>query len=998
MPSEFGAGSGPPQTSPLLGPSPAPFVGRERELNALLQRVAAAELGQGGVVLISGEPGVGKSRLLAEIASRARARGWRVLVGRAYDVEGMPPYLPFIDVLREHFRDLSDEEATAHVSAISPELAPLIRGARGDVGKSALSSSQTEPEVERYRLFESVCELLVKISRSPPHRGLLLALDDLHWADRSTLLLFVHLARRLAGAPLLTVGTYRTAEVAADRPIFDALAELSRERLHARLHLIGFSFDETKVFLRRLSGVDAASAVLRSIFEQTAGNPFFVEEVVRHLEGEGRDLASQETDATAWGIPEGVREVIAKRALRLSGEANRLLQAAAVVGDGCGIEPLAIVADLAGSGFLEALEQAMGAGMLHEEGNVYRFSHPLVQRTIYDGLSLARRQGLHLRAAKALEAGHSLQLHLSAVAVHYRLAGPAGDPEKAIDYSLQAGEAANGLFAYAEATSHWRAALELIQEHGTSPERTADVLQRLGDLMCVTSLDHRKGIDYLDQSLRLYSGLGRTEAAALVHVRLGRHLSTMYDAMDIESAREHFRAAEAVLGQGRDAARLCAIYAGIASTAIWSVRTTEGLDASRRAMNLAVAGEAQFAHASALHAWHLAATGRLAEAQRLGEGACEMADRLDDPVVAVVAVWLRGQVSYLLGDPTDSRGWYERELSKPRLAQAPLQRRRLLGMLTWTHAFAGGLREARKLLYEGDRDTPPERWTEAAVNFWGGYWEQARTVLTEDAQLRDRNGDRHSAADDLWLLGRVQTALGEPKQAEASFEEALAVAEENLILEMRARAELALLCAETGRTSEANGHVERCNAVLSQGEDWRGVAGRVALAEGALAAAESRLPEAEKHLGRAVEIFRRLTLPWDEAEALRLWGRYLLQAHRREDALTRLTGSLDIYRRLGAGPAWTDPIAAERDALVKRSRARGTATPIYPDGLSAREVDVLRLIAGGKSNREIADKLFVSGRTVERHIANIYGKIELHSRTQATAYAFAHGLLPAPKQ
>jgi ATP/maltotriose-dependent transcriptional regulator MalT len=998
MPSAFGAGSGPPQTSPVLGPSPAPFVGRERELNALLQRVAAAELGQGGVVLISGEPGVGKSRLLGEIASRARARGWRVLVGHAYDMEGMPPYLPFIDVLREHFRDLSDEDVPAHVSAISPELASLIPEARGDVEKSALSSSHTEPEVERYRLFESVCDLLVKISRSPTHRGLLLALDDLHWADRSTLLLFVHLARKLAGAPLLAVGTYRTAEVAADRPIFDALAELSRERLHARLHLIGFSFDETKVFLRRLSGVDAASAVLRSIFEQTAGNPFFVEEVVRHLEAEGRDLASQETDATAWGIPEGVREVIAKRVLRLSGEANRLLQAAAVLGDGCGIEPLAIVADLAGSGFLEALEQAMGAGMLHEEGNVYRFSHPLVQRTIYDGLSLARRQGLHLRAAQALEAGHSLQPHLSAVAVHYRLAGAAGDPKKAIDYSLQAGEAANGLFAYAEATSHWRAALALIQEHGTSPERTADVLQRLGDLMCVTSLDHRKGIDYLDQSLRIYSRIRRAESAALVHVLLGRHLSTFYDAMDIEGAREHFRAAEPLLEQLGGTARL-SIYIGIASTAMWSVRTEEGLDASKRAMNLAPPNGAEFAHASALHAWHVAATGRLAEARELGDRASQMADHLDDPVVAVIADWLRAQLSYLVGDPTDSGRWFEHQLSKPWLAQAPVQRRRLASMLAWARAFSGGLTEARKLLYEGDRSTPPERWAEAGVRFWSGDWEQARTGLTEDAQERQRNGDRHSAADDLWLLGRVQTSLGDLKNAEASFEYGLAVGTEgHLVLEMRARAELALLCAETGRTSEARAHIERCKAVLSQGEDWRGVAGRVALAEGALAAAESRLPEAEKHLGRAVEIFRRLTLPWDEAEGLRLWGRYLLQAHRREDALTRLTGSLDVYRRLGAGPAWTDPIAVERDRLVRRSRARGAATPTYPDGLSTREVDVLRLIAGGKSNRDIADELFVSGRTVERHIANIYGKIEVHSRTQATAYAFAHGLLPAPRQ
>jgi DNA-binding NarL/FixJ family response regulator len=149
----------------------------------------------------------------------------------------------------------------------------------------------------------------------------------------------------------------------------------------------------------------------------------------------------------------------------------------------------------------------------------------------------------------------------------------------------------------------------------------------------------------------------------------------------------------------------------------------------------------------------------------------------------------------------------------------------------------------------------------------------------------------------------------------------------------------------------------------------------------------------------AIEIFRRVSLPWDEAEALRLWAHsLLLQAHRRDEALTRLTGSLDVYQRLEAASTWSVPVAAERDALVKRSKESGTATAVYPDGLSEREVDVLKLIAGGKSNREIAEQLFLSARTVERHIANIYGKIEVHSRTQATAYAFAHGLLPASKE
>ena len=945
-------------------------------------------------MLISGEPGVGKSRLLAEISRRAAAEGWRVLRGRAYDIEGMPPYLPFIEILREHFRDLGDDEVTARVGAISPHLAPLILGARSDA-QATRSTSSPEPERERYRLFESLCSLLLNISRSPPNRGLLLSLDDLHWADGSTLLLFMHLARKLGGMPLLAVGTYRSAEVAPERPIFDALAELSRERLHARLHLIGFSLDETKLFLRRLSGADAAGAIADSIFEQTGGNPFFVEELVRQLEGEGQDLAGRATDGAVWRVPEGVSQVIAKRLLRLSPGANRLLQAAAVLGDGCEGGPLAAVSDIGDPLFLAAVEEAMAAGMLHGEGHRYRFSHPLVQRTIYDSLSPPRRELLHLRAAKALEIGGSPLLHLSAMAVHYRLAGSSGDTEKAINYSVRAGEAANAVFAYAEATSHWHAALALAEETGSSEERRAEVLERLGDLLCVASLDHRKGIEYLEQSLSIYSRIGRAQAAALVHVRLGRHLSTFYDAMDVERARGHFRAAEPVLEQLGEAARL-SIHIGLASTAMWSVRTAEGLDASQRAMDLARPGEPEFAHAAALHAWHIAATGRLSEAQRLGDRACEMANRLDDPLVAVIADWLRAQVCYLLGDPINSARWFERQLSKPWLAQAPLQRRRLASMLAWVRAFSGSLAEARRLLYETDASTPPETWAEAGIKFWMGHWEQARNALAEDADERHRNGDRHSAADDLWLLGKIQIALGGRGPAEATFQSSLEEAKGHLILETRTHAELALFYAEDGHTEEARRHLEMCEAVLSGGEDWGGVAGRVALAEGALAGAEGRLQEADRAFARGIAVFDRVVLPWDEAEGLKLWARYLLKAHRREDAVGKLSDSLELYRRIGAPTAWTDSIVAERDGLLKKKTLSVIASHANPDGLSERELDVLRLIAGGKSNREIADELFLSGRTVERHIANIYGKIGVHSRTQATAYAFAHDLLPAP--
>ena len=244
----------------------------------------------------------------------------------------------------------------------------------------------------------------------------------------------------------------------------------------------------------------------------------------------------------------------------------------------------------------------------------------------------------------------------------------------------------------------------------------------------------------------------------------------------------------------------------------------------------------------------------------------------------------------------------------------------------------------------------------------------------------------------------MQSSLGDRKQAEVSFADALAVGSDgHLVLELRARAELALLCAGAGRTTEARLHVERCGEVLANGEDWGGLAGRIALAEAALAAAEGDLRNAEKDFARAIEIFQRFTLPWDEAEALRAWAYHLMQDHQRAAAASKLTDALNVYSKLGAEHVWTDSVARDRDALMTRSKS-GTATSVYPNGLSGREVAVLRLIAQGRGNREIAEQLFLSARTVERHIANIYGKLKIHSRSQATAYAIAHDLIKNPSE
>ena len=192
-----------------------PLVGREAELVSLLGQLTRAGRGEGGVALVAGEPGIGKTRLLAELAERATRDGWTVLAGHAYDTEGMPPYLPFREALQLHLRDCPRDALTVYLGGDAAELAQLLPELRGRLPRLATLPAATPAEA-RYRLFEAVSDVLLRIAGAAEQAGLLLCLDDLHWADEATLLLLEHLGRRLAGAPLLVAAAYRDTEVAAN--------------------------------------------------------------------------------------------------------------------------------------------------------------------------------------------------------------------------------------------------------------------------------------------------------------------------------------------------------------------------------------------------------------------------------------------------------------------------------------------------------------------------------------------------------------------------------------------------------------------------------------------------------------------------------------------------------------------------------------------------------------------------------------------------------------
>ena len=467
--------------------SPVPFVGREHELDKLLGHVQAAQEGRGSVVLVAGEPGIGKTRLALELAERARATGNKVLFGRAYESEGMPPYLPLIEALRPYVWSCPLEQLREQLGAGAPEVALLVREVRARL-PDLPSSPPVSPEEERYRLFESVSDFLLQIASSNPH-GLLLCLDDLHWADKPTLLLLQHLARKLSNASLLVLGTYRTVDLDRTHPLSDILADLSRERLYERLLLASLPIDDAAAFVTEINGAPSAPAVVEAIYRDTGGNPFFVEEVVRQLRAEGRDLADPRAVVADWSIPEGVRQVIGKRLSRLSADSNRLLQAGAVLGEGFSFEVLGAVSGLVQNGavdsapVIDALDETLRAGLFREENRSYHFTHALVRQTVEAELSLPRKQRLHLLAGGAIErayAGNPDAL-VAELAHHFFQAAPAGVADKAIAYAERAGARAQAIFAYEEAVRFYEMALQALDlQDAPDDARRCDLLLALG--------------------------------------------------------------------------------------------------------------------------------------------------------------------------------------------------------------------------------------------------------------------------------------------------------------------------------------------------------------------------------------------------------------------------------------------------------------------------------------------------------------------------------------
>jgi DNA-binding CsgD family transcriptional regulator/tetratricopeptide (TPR) repeat protein len=990
-----GVAIGVDSSSRSSAPTGRPFIGRARDLQSLHVAWADVLTGEGGLVLLSGEAGIGKSRLAGHFAAQARAEGARVLWGRCWEVGGAPAYWPWIQALRDLVSDLDAEALTRAVGGSGPVLAQLLPELRERMPGVGLPQPASA-ESARFRLFDRLAGFLARVSTAEP---LVLVLEDIHAADASSLLLLQFIATGLGGTRLLVVATYRDAEPRRDRALADTLPELARGASTLRISLSGFTPADVAHLVQPMTGHPPPEGLVAAIHRETEGNPLFVEELVRLLLSEG-GLREPEP-GRRWPIPEGVREVIGRRLGQLSKPCRDLLTIGAVIGRDFSTSVLASVTGGPPQVVLDGLGDAVTARLLtpvDEDPGRFRFGHALVREALYDTLPPAERVRLHRSLGEAIEESHAgdLAAHVAELAHHFFEAAPDGDPSKGVDYAEAAGQRAVEMLAYEEGIRLFRMALRGLQS-SPGERRRCELLLRLGDAQGragnadeskATFLEAANAASRIEDSALLgQAALGYAGRFPWIRAGADREVVPL-----IRRALSSMDAADSPL-RARLMSRLAGALRDQAASEPRGTLASEALAMARRL------GDPDTLTYALLGWWGATLLGPdgVAELDGVADELDRLADDTGDRELRTNAMWVRFIAFLSRGQAREARA--QQELMARLFEELGQPAQKWYGgcMATGLALQDGRFEEGERLLeatWETGRRAMP--WDAEAARMFARfllYREQGRLAALEGElhrALRTHAGYRSVRCMILTLLCEVDR-LDEARLmfAELAADEFARFPKDNeWLFAMTLLAEAADVLGAPTPAEVLYRHLRPYAELIATVASEVSI-GPVSRPLGLLAALMGRHHDAATHFDSAIAQAGQMgARPW-AAHAQHDYARMLLALGRGEDK-ERVAGllehALETCETLGM------PILGGRtrdllQRLGRRPGERRAGLATAAAALTRREREVAGLVTEGLTNRQIAERLFVAERTAESHVQHILTKLGFTSRVQVAAWA-----------
>jgi DNA-binding CsgD family transcriptional regulator len=993
------------------------LIGRTDEFDRLQDAIDRARAGDHSSILIAGEAGVGKTRLVAEFAESARGAGFTVLQGGCVELgEGALPYAPVVEAFRGLVRreDAADLDVVlghgrSELARLLPDLGPVADGPASGLG---IGSAQG-------RLFELLLGVFERLAARAP---VALIAEDLHWSDRSTRDLLGFLVRNLRHVPAVVVLTYRSDELHRRHPLLPFLAELGRTGFVERIELEPFDLPEAAAQLRAIAGREVEDGIVASIHARSGGNAFFAEELLV--------AAGDDEDAD---LPPTLRDVLLARVARLAEPTQDFLRIASAAGQRVDPALVATAAGLDDAALYDALRESVGRQVLVPDPTAgterYAFRHALLQEAVYDDLLPGERTRLHAAFAQTLEARSAGDASYSAELAYHWYA--AHDLPRALECAVAAGIDAEARYAFPEALAQYERAVELWDQVPDAETRAGrDRIDLLGTAASVARFHEAARAATLAQTaIRYADQAGDALRAGLLNERLGRY--AWIAGQGEVSQRAHQAAMRLIPPEPPSEARARAV-AGRAQIVMLSGRFAESRVLAEEALTLARAVGARDIEGHALNTRGLdrgvggdvsGAIEDLQTALAIGEET-----GIVDDIGRAYANWV-----WVL----DVAGRLEEAVAVAELGIATTER---LGLVRFfgTHLLCnvadylyrlGRWDEAEQAIRRAGEAGPYGINEILEQEFIGrlaiarGQWDEAAERLRPLAPVAERASDIQFIEPVQASLAELALWLGRPDDAAARIAAALRLVEhttevrigEIYALGIRANADAAEIARGRRSLEDEAAAVAAGEALLVGIRDRHAEVLTTRPAFAHLSEAWVRLCAAEATRLRrepdpdawavTAEVWERLPRPypaayarWREAEA-----RLAARGDRTKtiDSLRRARG---MAERLGA-----IPLLREIDGLAGRARldlgtvvdadgpTEGPAPEPLDDaarfGLTTREREVLSLVALGRTNRQIADELFISTNTAGVHVSNILGKLEVNGRGEAAALAYRLGLV-----